>query len=263
MNKTLMTVTGLFAAAAVAAVPSLASASTGGAAPSFGTGSVPHASHSEASASVTGASGYYWATGFDNGTPTATVSAQFYTEPESVPDGGDGLDHSITEIWYQDKAGNAVEVGVDVDDDWANGQPFIFTDSWSKGKFNGYDDFGPSGNGFVSTDSSIVPYVTEPAMDKWSKYEFHYSSAYGELWVLFDGNTIGYYPSSFFPGGWGSASETQTYGEVYNGGGTLPTMNGGVQDYSDGSNTLGDYGVSSPYEFTSKSPTEFTFKGPE
>jgi len=93
--------------------------------------------------------------------------------------------------------------------------------------------------------------------------EFGYSITGGKVWFTYGGKYYGYISESYWPGGFGAVTETQTYGEVYDnspGGSPIPTMNGRVSNYqtSTGSHLTG-YGVSSPYRITSASGTSFTF----
>jgi hypothetical protein len=210
-----------------------------------------------ATVSVPGSAGYYYATGFDSGnsahTPGASVSAQLYVQPEKMPSPGD---HSLTEIWVNDASGNAAEIGVMIDPAfWGTPNPVLFVDSWSQGKFNGYDH-----DGFISS-SAVKPGGQLKA--GWTEFGFRYGD--GRLTASVNGKDIGSFPSSFWPGGWDAATGVMTYGEAYNvkNGDRLPAMNGGVRDFSaDGNHiTYDGSGVSVPYEIHSKSATGFTFSG--
>jgi hypothetical protein len=203
---------------------------------------------------TTGPAGYYYATGFI--TPTSSVSAQFDVENESL--GSNLNNHSLTEIYVQDTAGNAVELGVMTDTDfWGTSKPVLFTDTWDGSggnltSFNGYDS---SQNGFVQTGS--IGNGT-PESTGWKTFGLSYSN--GRMNVSVNGQTIGYYPSSFWSGGWGKAKDGQVYGEVYSYGGTLPTMNGAIRDVNDRITYSG--GASAPYKQTNESSSGFTFSGP-
>jgi Neprosin len=218
---------------------------------------VAPAALSATTASVPGSAGYYYATGLDSGnsahTPGASESAQFYVQPEKVLNNGD---HSLTEIWVNDAAGNAAEIGVMIDPAfWGTPNPVLFVDSWSKGKFNGYDN-----DGFISS-SAVKPGGQLKA--GWTEFGFSYAG--GSLSVSVNGTNIGSFPSSFWPGGWDATTGVMTYGEAYNvkNGDDLPAMDGGIRNFSAGGNhiTYTGSGVSAPYAIHSKSATGFTFSG--
>ena len=211
---------------------------------------------------VTGPAGYYWATGFNSGNasghPGEAITAQFYTNSETVPNSADG-NHSLTETFTQDVNGHAVEVGMMTDPAfWGTNNPVLFVSTWTGAVFNGYDESA----GFVSTSSTIKPGTFQPPLGTWNEYGTSYSG--GKVNITYGGTVIGYVPGSFWPNGYSGDHESQTYGEVYNGvaGGDLPTMNGGARDYNAGGPVLGGYGVSSPYELHSETQASFSFTGP-
>ena len=202
---------------------------------------------------------YSWATGFDSGSAGPSwLQENFLIQNQSLKDrtGSTEENHSLTETYVRDAAGNAFEFGVTADVFDATTQPTLFTTAWTAGTFSGYQA------GFVSTTSVkpgsfIPPAGTSP--------EFGYSISGGKVWFTYGGKNYGYIPESYWPGGFGAVTQTQTYGEVYNtspGGSTIPTMNGRVSNYrtSTGSH-LTSFGVSSPYRITSESGTGFTFSG--
>jgi hypothetical protein len=210
-----------------------------------------------ASASVAPAQQYSWATGFDSGSAGPSwMQENFLIQNQSLKDRTGSIEdnHSLTETYVRDAAGNAFEFGVTSDPWDATTQPTLFTTAWTAGNFKGYQA------GFVSTTSVkpgsfIPPAGTSP--------EFGYSISGGKVWFTYGGKDYGYIPESYWPGGFGTVSETQTYGEVFNhspGGSTIPTMNGRVSNYrtSTGSH-LTAFGVSSPYRIKSASGTGFTF----
>ena len=212
-----------------------------------------------ASAAVVPAQQYSWATGFDSGSAGPSwLQENFLIQNQSLKDrtGSTEENHSLTETYVRDAAGNAFEFGVTADVFDATTQPTLFTTAWTAGTFSGYQA------GFVSTTSVkpgsfIPPAGTSP--------EFGYSISGGKVWFTYGGKNYGYIPESYWPGGFGAVTQTQTYGEVYNtspGGSTIPTMNGRVSNYhtSTGSH-LTSFGVSSPYRITSESGTGFTFSG--
>lgn len=201
---------------------------------------------------VTGPAGYYYATGFI--TPTASVSAEFDVENQSL--GSNLNNHSLTEIYVQDTAGNAVEIGVMTDTNfWDTPDPVFFTDSWdgSGGNLTTFNGYG-AGNGFVQTGDAKNGTTVS---DGWKTFGLSYSA--GRMNVLVNGKVMGYYPSTFWKGGWGSNHDGQEYGEVYSYGGTLPTMNGAIRDSNDKLTYAG--GASAPYKQTGESATGFTFSG--
>ena len=93
--------------------------------------------------------------------------------------------------------------------------------------------------------------------------EFGYSITGGKVWFTYGGKRFGYIPESYWRGGFGAVTETQTYGEVYDnspGGSPIPTMNGRVSHYRTNTGShLTRYTLSSPYRITHGSGTSFTF----
>jgi hypothetical protein len=162
--------------------------------------------------------------------------------------------HSITETYVRDAAGNAFEFGVSSDAGNATTRPVLFTTAWTAGNFNGYEA------GFVSS-SSVRPGSFRPPIG--TSPEFGYSITGGKVWFTYGGKRFGYIPESYWPGGFGAVTETQTYGEVYDnspGGSPIPTMTGRVSNYRTNTGSrLTRYGVSSPYRIANASGTGFTF----
>ena len=202
---------------------------------------------------------YSWATGFDSGSSGPSwMQENFLIKSQSLKDrtGSIKNNHSITETYVRDAAGNAFEFGVSSDSWNATTRPTLFTTAWTAGNFNGYEA------GFVSS-SSVKPGSFNPPVG--TSPEFGYQITGGKVWFTYAGKYFGYIPESYWHGGFGAVTETQTYGEVYNnspGGSPIPTMNGSVSNYhtNTGSN-LTAYGVSSPYRITRASGTGFTFSG--
>ena len=202
---------------------------------------------------------YYYATAFDSGLRSGvgpnTVHVRFYAKTAHLIN---KADHSLTEIYTRDAAGNAVELGVTTDTFWLpNSRPHLFVSSWTDDKWNGYG----ADAGFVSTSSSATPGVTEPRRGKYTEYGYKYSR--GKMWVSYNNVYIGYFPASIWPGGWGTATESQTFAEVYASNPAsraLPTMNGSVRGYatSTGSHFTG-LAVSSPYKVYNTSSHGFSF----
>jgi hypothetical protein len=203
---------------------------------------------------------YYYVTAFDSGFRSGvgpnTVHVEFYAKTDHLPN---QADHFLTEIFTRDAAGNAVEVGVTTDTFWLpNATPHLFVSSWTDGRWNGYD-----GNaGFVSTSSAATPGVTEPPLNKYGEYG--YTCSGGKMWISYNNVYIGYFPAKIWPGGWRTATESQTYAEVYTSASSaaLPTMNGSVRDYT--TSTASHYiafTTSSPYTIHNASPTGFGFSG--
>jgi PAB1-binding protein PBP1 len=200
---------------------------------------------------------YSWATGFDSGTSAPTwITENFLIKSQSLKDrtGSAENNHSLTETYVRDAAGNAFEFGVTADTFDPTLQPTLFTTAWTAGAFDGYQA------GFVST-SSVKPGLFQPPVG--SSPEFGYSISKGTVSFTYGGKIIGYIPASHWPGGFGSGGSSQTYGEVWNntpGGTVYPSMNGRVSNYktSNGSH-LTSYGVSSPYRLTGAGGTGFTF----
>jgi len=164
--------------------------------------------------------------------------------------------HSITETYVRDAAGNAFEFGVSSDATNATTRPTLFTTAWTAGNFDGYEA------GFRST-SSVKPGSFNPPTG--TSPEFGYSITGGKVWFTYGGKRFGYIPESYWRGGFRAVTETQTYGEVYNnspGGSLIPTMNGRVSHYRTNTGSrLTRYTLSSPYRITHASGTGFTFSG--
>jgi hypothetical protein len=209
------------------------------------------------SSSAVSAPQYSYATGFDSAPAGQTwLQENFLIESQTLKDrtGSSEDNHSLTETYVRDAAGNAFEFGVTSDAEGATTRPTLFTSAWTAGRFSGYKA------GFVST-SSVKPGSFNPPVG--TSPQFGYSISGGKIWLSYGGKTYGYIPESFWKGGFGAVTETQTYGEVFNnspGGSSIPTMNGRVSNYktSTGSH-LYSIGVSSPYRTTSVSSTGFTF----
>jgi hypothetical protein len=212
-----------------------------------------------ASAAVAPVQQYSWATGFDSGSAGPSwITENFLIQSQSLKDRTGSVEdnHSLTETYVRDAAGNAFEFGVSSDVWDATTKPTLFTTAWTAGNFSGYQA------GFVST-TSVKPGTFIPPVG--TSPEFGYSITGGKVWFTYGGKNYGYIPESYWPGGFGAVTETQTYGEVFNntpGGSTIPTMNGRVSNYrtSTGSH-LTALGVSSPYRITGASGTGFSFSG--
>ena len=225
--------------------------------------SVQHPVHApipaNAAAKIAPVHQYSWATGFDTGaTGPSWITENFLISSQSLKDRTGAIEdnHSITETYVRDAAGNAFEFGISSDGANPTTRPTLFTTAWTAGKFDGYQA------GFVST-SSVKPGSFTPTAG--TSPEFGYSITGGNIWFTYGGKRIGYIRESFWRGGFRAVTETQTYGEVYNnspGGSSIPTMNGSVTHYrtSTGSH-LARYGVSSPYRIMHQSGTGFTFGG--
>jgi Neprosin len=202
---------------------------------------------------------YYYVTAFDSGLHSGvgpnSVHVDFYAQTDRLTNQSD---HSLTEIFTRDAAGNAVEVGITTDTFWLpNAKPHLFVSSWTNGKWNGYG----SNAGFVSTTSAAKPGVTQPPLNKYTEYGYTYRA--GKMWVTYNNAYIGYFPANIWPGGWRTATESQTYAEVYSAtSGALPTMNGAVRNYSSSTGShFTAFTASSPYVIHNASPTGFGFSG--
>lgn len=210
-----------------------------------------------ASAAVAPARQYSWATGFDSGPAGPSwLQENFLIQKQSLTDRTGSIEnnHSLTETYVRDAAGNAFEFGTSANALGPTTQPTLFTAAWKAGTFSGYQA------GFVST-TSVKPGSFKPLAG--TSPEFGYSITGGKVWLTYGGKNYGYIPESYWRGGFGAVTETQTYGEVFNnspGGSTIPTMNGRVSNYhtSTGSH-LTTFGVSSPYRITSASRAGFAF----
>ena len=202
---------------------------------------------------------YSYATGFDSGSSGPTwVQENFLIQSQTLKDrtGSNEDNHSLTETYVRDAAGNAFEFGVTSDALNATTRPTLFTSTWTAGNFSGYE------KGFVSS-TSVKPGSFNPPVG--TSPEFGYSITGGKVWFTYGGKRFGYIRESYWRGGFRAVTETQTYGEVYNnspGGSHIPTMNGRVSHYrtNTGSRLTG-YTLSSPYRITHASGTGFTFSG--
>jgi hypothetical protein len=200
---------------------------------------------------------YSWATGFDTGsTGPSWITENFSIQSQSLKDRTGSIEdnHSITETFVRDAAGNAFEFGVSSDQGNSTTRPTLFTTAWAAGHFDGYEA------GFVSS-ASVKPGSFHPPTGQ--RPEFGYSISGGNIWFTYGGKRFGNIRESYWKGGFRAVTETQTYGEVYNnspGGSHIPTMNGNVTNYrtSTGSH-LAKYGVSSPYRITHATASGFTF----
>jgi hypothetical protein len=202
---------------------------------------------------------YSWATGFDSGSSGPTsIQENFFIASQGLKDRTGSIEdnHSLTETYVRDAAGNAFEFGVASDEENTTTQPTLFTTAWTAGKFDGYQA------GFVSS-TSVKPGSFKPPTG--TSPEFGYTITGGNVWFTYGGNRFGYIHGSYWPGGFRAVTETQTYGEVYNnspGGSPIPTMNGTVSHYQTNTGSrLAGYGVSSPYRITHATGTGFTFSG--
>jgi hypothetical protein len=200
---------------------------------------------------------YSWATGFDNGSVGPSwMQENFFIKSQSLKDRTGSVEdnHSITETYVRDAAGNAFEFGVSSDGTDATTQPTLFTTAWTAGNFDGYEA------GFVSS-TSVKPGSFHPPTG--TSPEFGYSITGGKIWFTYGGKRFGYIRESYWRGGFRAVTETQTYGEVYNnspGGSPIPTMNGCVSHYRTNTGSrLTRYTLSSPYRITHASGTGFTF----
>jgi hypothetical protein len=209
----------------------------------------------------TAPSNYSWATGFDSGSSApVSMTENFLIQNQSLKDrtGGTENNHSLTETYVHDAAGNAFEFGITADTFDPTTAPTLFTTAWTRGAFDGYQA------GFVSTSSSIKPGTFRPPVG--SSPQFGYSVSKGTVTLTYNGQAYGYIPASHWGGkGFGAGGGSQTYGEVYNtspGGKVYPDMNGRVSNYhtSTGSHLSG-YGVSTPYLLSAASGSGFTFAG--
>jgi hypothetical protein len=257
MNRT---ITSLTVGAAIAV--------TGTLVPALGaSASTQHPLHAPVPANVTSSSAtqnaaprqYSWATGFDSGATGQTwIQENFFIGNQSLKNHTGTIEdnHSITETYVRDKAGNAFEFGISSDGRNPTARPTLFTTAWTAGKFDGYQA------GFVST-SSVKPGSFTPSGG--TRPEFGYVIAGGKIWFTYGGKRFGYIQESYWPGGFRAVTGTQTYGEVYNnspGGSRIPTMNGSVSHYQTSTRShLARYTVSSPYRIAHATGTGFTFGG--
>ena len=84
---------------------------------------------------------YSWATGFDSGsTGPSWIQENFFIKSQSLKDRTGSIEnnHSITETYVRDAAGNAFEFGVSSDGGNATTRPTLFTTAWTAGNFDGY-----------------------------------------------------------------------------------------------------------------------------
>jgi hypothetical protein len=200
---------------------------------------------------------YSWATGFDSGsTGPSWITENFSIQSQTLKDRTGSIEdnHSLTETFVRDAAGNAFEFGVSSDEGDTTTRPTLFTTAWTAGKFDGYEA------GFVSS-TSVKPGSFNPPTG--ASPEFGYSITGGKVWFTYGGKRFGYIPESYWRGGFGAVTETQTYGEVYDnspGGSPIPTMTGRVSHYRTNTGSrLTRYTLSSPYRITNVSGTGFTF----
>ena len=220
---------------------------------------IPANAPSFAAAQSVPAHQYSWATGFDSGSAgPSSLTENFSIQSQSLKNRTGSIEdnHSITETFVRDAAGNAFEFGISTDGANPTSRPTLFTTAWTAGKFDGYQA------GFVSTTPVKTGTFTPPTG---TSPQFGYSITGGKVWFTYGGKRFGYIPGSHWPGGFRAVTGTQTYGEVYNnspGGSHIPTMNGIVSHYKTNTGShLAKYGVSSPYRITHATGTGFTFSG--
>jgi hypothetical protein len=231
--------------------------------PALGAGAATlHPAHELMPANVTSSSAapaqqYSYATGFDSGSVGPTwLKENFLIESQSLKDRTGAIEdnHSLTETYVRDAAGNAFEFGVTSDAQGVTTRPTLFTAVWTAGNFSGYE------SGFVSS-TSVRPGSFNPPVG--TSPEFGYSITGGRIWLTYGGKNFGYIPESYWARGFGAVTETQTYGEVFDnspGGSSIPTMNGRISNYQTNTGShLTSIGVSSPYRVTGVTGTGFTF----
>jgi hypothetical protein len=83
---------------------------------------------------------YSYATGFDSKSAGQTwLQENFLIESQNLKDrtGSAEDNHSLTETYVRDAAGNAFEFGVTSDTKDATTRPTLFTSAWKAGKFSG------------------------------------------------------------------------------------------------------------------------------
>jgi hypothetical protein len=212
---------------------------------------IPASAPSFSAAQSAPAHQYSWATGFNSGsTGPSWITENFSIKSQSLEDRTGSIEdnHSITETFVRDAAGNAFEFGVSSDEGNLTTRPTLFTTAWTAGRFDGYEA------GFVST-TSVKPGSFKPLTGQ--SPEFGYTITGGDVWFTYGGKRFGYIHESYWKGGFRAVTE------VYNnspGGSRIPTMNGSVTNYrtSTGSH-LANYGVSSPYRITHATASGFTF----
>ena len=161
--------------------------------------------------------------------------------------------HSMTEAFVRDAAGNAFEFGVSSDAQNATTRPTLFTTAWTAGNFNGYE-----------AASCHQPRLSPARSTRRSAPAP--SSATGSPAVMsghLRREVFRHIPESYWPGGFSVVTGTQTYGEVYDnspGGSLNPTMNGRVSNYHTNTGShLTAFSISYPYRIPSASGTGFTF----
>jgi len=162
---------------------------------------------------------------------------------------------------HQRLGGKAVELGVTTDTFWLpNSRTHLFVSSWTGNKWNGYG----ADAGFVSTSSSATPGVTEPRLNKYTEYGYKYSR--GKMWVSYNNVYVGYFPARVWAGGWRTATESQTFAEVYASNPAshaLPSMTGSVRGYATSTGSyFAEFAISSPYKVRHAKSHSFGFSCP-
>ena len=94
--------------------------------------------------------------------------------------------HSLTETFVRDAAGNAFEFGVSSDAQNATTKPTLFTTAWTAGNFDGYEA------GFVSS-TSVKPGSFNPPVG--TSPEFGYWITGGNVWFTYGGKSSATSPS--------------------------------------------------------------------
>src|ERR1700733_3893515 len=170
---------------------------------------IPASAPSFAAATSAPAHQYSWATGFDTGrTGPSWITENFSVQSQGLKDRTGSIEnnHSITETFVRDAAGNAFEFGVSSDQGNPTTRPTLFTTAWRAGPFGGYEA------GFVST-TPVKPGWFKPLTGQ--SPEFGYSITGGKVWFTYGGKRFGYIPESYWRGGFLAGSGTPPYGAGY------------------------------------------------
>jgi hypothetical protein len=116
-----------------------------------------------------------------------------------------GDDHSLAEIAIltSDRL-QIAELGWIVGSDQ---QPRLFVFHWVNGQPTCYD-----GCGFVQSSSVHFPGMALPAYD--TPREFEIVNWGGDWWAVYDGDPVGYFPSSLWGGNFRKVGQTEWFGEV-------------------------------------------------
>jgi hypothetical protein len=212
---------------------------------------------------------YYWAGGRQYATASG-ASVDLSQDQPTVTQTSGSENHSLMEMSVEDTAGKQiVEVGWMVDQVlFNNALPHLFVYHWVDGQTSCYN-----GCGFVQVSSTNVP-GESLTVGATGNFEINYTN--NAWYIYYNGDTLGYFPSSLWSGTFTQAGFIETFGEVETSSSTCIEMGDGIAGTSPGSaqisnftllgsSTAADLGpyqtASSNYSYGSLTPDGLTIGG--